>query len=186
MKRWLVAVMVLINGVAWWWLDAQRAGRLAAPPPEIDAFQPAAAPAPKLLLLREVAPEPSAPQVADAAPDSGAATSAGGFRQPIDLAEPPLPPTTEPGPATAKGVTPELAAGAPPPVECLLLGNLDRGQLVAWRKALRAAGLAVADAIALPLSAQEHEQSTGEVDRGQRDRRIDRIDEPAEGIEGVP
>ncbi len=44
----------------------------------------------------------------------------------------------------------------------------------------------VAHAVPLALGAQEHEQSSGEVDSGEGDRGVDRIDQPAEGIEGVP
>ena len=44
----------------------------------------------------------------------------------------------------------------------------------------------IAYAIPLPLGAQEHEHGAGEVDRGQRDGGIDRIDEPAQSIERVP
>ena len=44
----------------------------------------------------------------------------------------------------------------------------------------------MADAVALSLGAQEHKQRSGEVDGGERNRRVDRIDQPAQGIESVP
>ena len=44
----------------------------------------------------------------------------------------------------------------------------------------------MADAVALALGAQEHEQGSGKVDRSKSNRRVDRIDQPAQGIEGVP
>ena len=44
----------------------------------------------------------------------------------------------------------------------------------------------VAHAVPLALGAQENEQHTGQIDRGKGDGWIDGIDQPAEGVEGVP
>src|ERR1044072_4307197 len=40
--------------------------------------------------------------------------------------------------------------------------------------------------ISLALGAKEHEQGSGEVNRGERHCGIDRIDEPTKGTEGIP
>ena len=47
-------------------------------------------------------------------------------------------------------------------------------------------GEGVTHPVPLALGAQKHEQSAGEIDRGERDGRIDGIDQPAEHVEGIP
>jgi hypothetical protein len=152
MTRWLVLLVALINGLAWWWLTAQR-GTHPTPPPQAAAVSASTAAIPKLLLLREVAPEPSVPSGVYAAPESGATADLSHLREPIDVEGPPVPAAPaepeEMAPAAADVEHPEGATGAAPPPECLLLGgNVDRAQLIAWQAQLRLAGLAVADTIA--------------------------------------
>jgi len=152
MTRWLVVVVALVNGLAWWWFDTQR-GTHPTPPPKVDSLADTTAAIPKLLLLREVAPDPTGPPVVDVAPGSGAFAERSHPGEPTDFEGPPIPATasTEPAqadPAATKGATPERAADGTPLPECLLLGgDVDRAQLIAWRDQLRLAGLEVAGAI---------------------------------------
>ena len=155
MKRWLVAVVVLINGVAWWRLDAQRASRMAAPPPQVEAS--ATLPAgsvPKLLLLREVAPQPSAPPApADVAPDAAAAAVTQEASADPGFAA--LPAIDTPAPAfeparlsaeESEFLRPPERAQPSPLTDCLMLGGATEDQVVKWGDALRAAGLAAEQA----------------------------------------
>lgn len=149
MTRWLVVVVALLNGLAWWWLTAQR-GTHPMPPPQAAAVSASTAAIPKLLLLREVAPEPSA--VLYSPPESSATADLHHVREPIDVGGPPVPASPaepeEMAPTAADVEHPERVTGAAPPPECLLLGgNVDRAQLIAWQGQLRLAGLAVADTI---------------------------------------
>jgi hypothetical protein len=152
MARWLAVVVVLVNGLAWWWLDTQR-GTHPTPPSKVDSLAATTAAIPKLLLLREVTPEPNAPPTVDAAPESGTFAERPLPGEPTDFEGPPIPATapTEPAevdPAATKVATPERAADDTSRPECLVLGgNVDRAQLNAWRDQLRLTGLKVADAI---------------------------------------
>lgn len=135
MKPWLVAIAVLLNGVAWWWFDSQRTLRLAVPPPKIDVGSPTA---PKLLLLSEV----TAPPRASARPASNADPIAEprvepvppAMPQPADLEKPQAP--VRPAPQ---------ATAETEPGDCVMLGSIDRNLLVTWSDTLRGAEMQVGE-----------------------------------------
>lgn len=151
MTRWLAVIVVLVNGLTWWWLDAQRDTH-PKPPTQVDSIVATTAAIPKLLLQREVAPEPQVPAVFHIG-ESGSPAERPHPGEPIDFEGSPIPAAapTEPAevdPVTTKGAKPKRAADDAPQPECLVLGgNVDRPQLDAWRDQLRRAGLTVADAI---------------------------------------
>lgn len=134
MKHWLVAIAVLLNGVAWWWFDSQRTLRLAVPPPKIDVGSPAA---PKLLLLSEV---PSATRAsaqlassADPIAEPRVEPVPSAMPQPAELEKPQAP------------VRPAPQATAETGPDCVLLGSIDRNLLVTWSDTLRGAEMQVGE-----------------------------------------
>lgn len=157
MRAWLIVLIALANGIAWWWLDAQRSWRLTASPPQIQHETPTAPDIPRLLLLSEAAPA--------SRPAERRLPKPGPPVTEIEVVPPPPPDPPsqatlpEPVPHTASGAEsepePAVVPDPKPPVaearpaaairvECLVLGGTtSRAQLMAWRDKLLAAKISV-------------------------------------------
>lgn len=165
MRTWLIVFIALANGIAWWWLDAQRSLRLTASLSRDQHETPTAPDIPKLLLLSEAVLEPRAADPRPPEPEPPVAE--------IETVppRPPEPPAQEPiaaeTPSPAVGPEPEpkpepvpapaVETESAPPVaeatpadavaaECLVLGGTtSRAQLMAWRDKLLAAAISIGE-----------------------------------------